>query len=81
MGEDLDRVGALRRAYDQVLDENGVKDETIRSLRRREGIYLEALEQQSILLIELEELIHGKDIVRTPEIRRIIEQLWERTRR
>lgn len=76
---DLARVTALRRAYQQVLDEKGVLEERVRSLQLKEATYLEVLEHQSILLIELEEMIHGKDLVRTPEIRSILEKLWERT--
>jgi hypothetical protein len=76
----LDGVTAQRRAYDQLLDEKGVLEERVRTLQRKEAQYLETLQHQSVLLIELDELLHNKDLVRCVEIRKILDQLWEHTR-
>lgn len=67
----------LRRELTQVNDQLGLANDTIRVLRSRLAKQLEALGKQAVLLAELAEYIDGRDIVRTPEIRAILEAMRE----
>lgn len=62
----------LRRNYDQALDEIGVLEERVRSLRRSEARHLEALERQGKALTALYEYIEGKDLIRASVIEDIL---------
>lgn len=65
----------LRRELDQALDEIGVLQDRVRQLQRRQARHLEGLEHQGLVIQRLWEYCDGKDIVRTDEVRRLLEEL------
>lgn len=65
----------LRQEFDRLLDETGVKDERIRSLRRQLAAALEAVEKQALTLARIDELVGQRDMVRGSELRTLLEQV------
>lgn len=68
-----DGMVELRREYDQLLDEMGVQQELIRSLRRQNARYLEAIERQGIQIAKIDEYVRGRDMIRGRDIEAILD--------